>query len=53
MVGITLLSLSSAPIPAALADWQSVAPADAGFAPDLAEHERRAGGSFGPAHAAA
>ena len=36
IVGSALLSLFSTHIPAALADWQSVAPADAGFAPDLA-----------------
>ena len=41
LLGSALLSLSSAGPPAS-ADWQKVAPADAGFAPDLAEQLDRA-----------
>jgi CubicO group peptidase (beta-lactamase class C family) len=42
LLGSALLSLSSAPVPTASADWQSVAPAEAGFAPDLADRLDRA-----------
>jgi CubicO group peptidase (beta-lactamase class C family) len=42
IVGSALLSVSSVEVPAAPADWVSVAPEDAGFAPDLADQLDRA-----------